>query len=291
MGIGSSVYNFAHPYPGAGAWWCGMITVLTALLGCFGSGHVVAVSFTFFFSMIGVVLNIIALCIDGPRLAEFTVFQECCNLAGVCLDTPQAVQVGDILRAEREGAIKDCLNKPRDFFYPHDPENTDPLPNIACASRPFQPGPDGTGKQFVCNQIEPGHEDQNIYYYHVRHSSDISGIWETWAPQVRAGIAFDIICLLLCLLVWFMTTCIFHKKCTEPGRNDPRTVGNALSRPNVQVGMPIEHQPGAGGIVGYNDYQQHQKQEHLGAGYYSDQPRQAHDFVYVTAEAVSNSKT
>jgi hypothetical protein len=248
------------------------------------------VSLTFCFSFFGLLLNIIALCIDGPRLAEFTVFQECCNLAGVCLDTPRAGQVDDILRAEREAAIKDCLNKPRDFFYPHDPENRDPLPNIACASRPFQRGPDMTDKQFVCKQLSPGHEDQNIYYYHAKHSSDISGIWETWAPQDRACIAFDALCLVTCIVVCIMAIFIFHKKCTESRRND-FSHGNVMSRPNVQVGMPIVQQPGGGAMVGYNDYQQHQKpkQEQLvGAGYYGVQPvPHAHDYVYVTAEAVS----
>jgi len=215
IGIGAAVYNFAHPTPGAGAFWCGMISIFCGMLGVYGSCNAPGVAFTFFAATICVILNIVGLCIDGPRLAEFASYTECCNKSGVCYDTPQSSSVSNSIRILREGVISMCLNKRRDFFYPpSNSSSTDPLPNIACAGKPLEASKSPV--PYACKYLSPGYESQNIFFFQVNddgRDADPRGVWQWWAPHLRACVAVDVLCIVSCIIMFFHSIIVLCRNC------------------------------------------------------------------------------
>ena len=88
IGIGASCFAFAYPTPGAGEFFAGISSAIGGLIGltCVCKGHCLRfpvscllVTSTFLLTVFSGILNFIAMCIDGPRFAEFTTYTECCN--------------------------------------------------------------------------------------------------------------------------------------------------------------------------------------------------------------------
>jgi len=246
IAIGSAVYNFAHPTPGAGAFWCGMISIFCGILGVYGSCNAPGVAFTFFAATNSVILNIVGLCIDGPRLTEFASYTECCNKAGVCYDTPQASSVSNTERMLREGVISKCLNKRRDFFYPpSNSSSTDPLPNIACAGKPFEAS--NSPDPYACKYLSPGYDSQNIFFFQANNGwdADPRGVWQWWAPHLRACVAVDVLCFVSCIVMFFHSMIVLSRICCCRQRSN---------RPTRQDVIPIAAGSGPTAYPSNNTY-------------------------------------
>lgn len=194
---GLAVYTLTSPIPGPGAWWCGIISSVAALIGIFGSCNTAGVSFFLVFSIFAVVTNAIGLCIDGPRLSEFGTFRECCTDSEKCVSPPGYAESSS---SEAQAALLACLNQPRKFFYPDDPHGDDILPNMACAASPVR----GYPLNYYCTQLSPTDDNgNNIFFFSAKTATKNAGgpswLWETYAPRLRICVAVDVVCIFLCL--------------------------------------------------------------------------------------------